>query len=218
MAAVAAEYAASERKARAWQRDDPSNDVMLSEVMRALERHAAPQLHGAGKVLDIGCGTGSWLMRLVAAGVPAERLVGVDLLEERLEQARERVPGASVSQGNARSLPFEDASFSLVLLFVVLSSLPDEEAEADALREAKRVLAPGGVLAVYDMRAPSPNPHVRRVPKARLAAALGPGTTYHSITVVPPLVRRLGHRAPNAYPWLARVPLLRTHWLALHRR
>jgi SAM-dependent methyltransferase len=213
MAEVAAEYARSEAKARAWG-ENPGNKAMLDEVMAVLTRHAGPQLRGTGKVLEIGCGTGTWLSRLARAGVAEERLFGIDLLEERLAEARTRVPGATLAVGNARSLEFPDATFSLVLLFVVLSSLPDREAEADALREARRVTAPGGVLAVYDMRVPSPNPHVRRVGKRWLRGNLGPGTELHSLTVLPPLARR----APRLYPLAARVPLLRSHWMAIDRR
>ena len=217
MASVASGYAASEAKSRAWGRN-LGNRAMHDEVMAVLEQEAGPQLHGDGKVLEIGCGTGAWLNRLAGAGVAQERLFGIDLLEERVLQARERVPGATVSVGNARSLEFEDGSFSLVLLFVVLSSLPAGEAEDDALREARRVLAPGGVLAIYDMRAPSPNRHVHRITRRGLRAQLGERTTFRSLTVLPPLSRALGERAPRLYPLLARVPFLRTHWLALHRK
>jgi ubiquinone/menaquinone biosynthesis C-methylase UbiE len=217
MAAVASGYARSGRKQEAWGGGNRGNELMLDEVMSALERAAGPELRGIEPILEIGCGTGSWLSRLAGAGVAPDRLHGIDLLEERVREARERVPGAHVSVGNARALELPDRRFALTLLFVVLSSLPSREAEADALREARRVTVPGGLVAVYDMRAPSPNRHVHRVPRAWLRSQLPGETTFRSLTLVPQISRGLGGAADRLYAPLARVPFLRTHWLALHR-
>jgi ubiquinone/menaquinone biosynthesis C-methylase UbiE len=215
LVSVYAGYAESDAKVRAWR--SPGTKLMLDEVLDALRRHAGAQLHGPGRVLEIGCGTGTWLARLSAAGVANERLHGVDIQPEAVAEAREKVPGASVAVGDALALDLPDGHFSLVVLFVVLSSMPDRPAAAQALREARRVTAPGGALAVYDMRLPSPNPHVWRVGRRWLKDNLGPRTELHSLTVLPPLARRIGERAPKLYPVAGRVPFLRSHLLAIHR-
>jgi SAM-dependent methyltransferase len=73
------------------------------------------------------------------------RLTGVDSDPDRVAQARREVPSAEVVQADAQMLPFEDGSFDAVLLTEVLEHLPDDRA---ALAELRRVLRPGGVLAV----------------------------------------------------------------------
>jgi ubiquinone/menaquinone biosynthesis C-methylase UbiE len=210
-------YDQRERTQRAWSDKNPGNVAMRRELTAALLAVAGDCLLGGGRVLDVGCGAGAWLRQLAGLGVSPRRLHGIDLVPDRLETARRLLPAASYSQGSACTLEFRDATFDLVLLFVVLSSLPDRDAERHALREARRVLAPCGALAVYDMRMPSPNPHVRHVPRRWLASQLGPRTTFRSLTVFPPLARRLGRMTEHAYPLLARIPALRSHWLAVHR-
>ncbi|MCB9591506.1 MAG: methyltransferase domain-containing protein [Sandaracinaceae bacterium] len=96
------------------------------------------------RVLEIGCGTGLLLSRIAEL---ADEAVGVDLSPGMLEQARAR--GLEVVEGSATALPFEDASFDLAFSFKVLAHVEPIEA---ALREAARVVRPGGhvVVDVYN--------------------------------------------------------------------
>jgi len=98
-------------------------EILLREPMR--------------RVLDVGCGTGEILRRVSAEFAP-EFAVGVDLFRGHLAHA-----DPPVVQGDAFRLPFRDGSFDLVLVRHLLHAIPDPVA---LLREARRVLAPGGRL------------------------------------------------------------------------
>lgn len=103
----------------------------------------------AGEVLDVGCGTGVLsraLARLPAVGT----VVGVDLASSLLDRARERsgdIPNLEYEQADARSLPFADERFDVVVFDSTLSHVPEPER---ALDEAFRVLRPRGALAAFD--------------------------------------------------------------------
>jgi SAM-dependent methyltransferase len=121
----------------------------LTKTPLELERNKAilaEQLPPAGRVLDIGGGTGiyaSWL---------AERGFQVDLVEPiplHVEQAREAARSGAhfeVHLGEARNLEFADRTADAVLLMGPLYCLLHPEERIAALREALRVLRPGGVL------------------------------------------------------------------------
>jgi ubiquinone/menaquinone biosynthesis C-methylase UbiE len=98
----------------------------------------------SGRVLEIGAGTGANLP-LYGAGV--ESLVVAEpsppMLRRLQQAARERAPLARVVQAPAEDLPFEDDSFDAVVSTLVLCGVDDQ---ARALREARRVLRPGGRL------------------------------------------------------------------------
>ena len=182
-------------------------------------QEARNELRSDGDVLDIGCGTGFWLSALESAGASPDHLFGVDVQPERVAAASHRVPRASVKQADARSLPFSDAGFSVVLLFTLLSSLADDDDTVRALREARRMLRPSGLLLCYEPRLPNPlNPRVRRVPNERFDMASVRPRHERSLTLLPPLARRLGPATDALYPRLARVPLLRSHRLVAYRR
>jgi hypothetical protein len=83
-----------------------------------------------------------------------------------------------------------------------------------ALLEARRVLAPGGAVAVWEPRWPTLNRHTRLVRIAELRDALGGDLEVRTITLAPPLARRAG----RLYGSLARVAPLRSHRLVLARR
>ena len=89
-------------------------------------------LGGGERVLDVGCGNGSYLALVDAVGV--DRSLGM------LAAARQRSSGALVA-GDAEQLPFADAAFDVVLAPHMLYHVADRVAAAGELR---RVLAPGG--------------------------------------------------------------------------
>lgn len=97
------------------------------------------------RVLDIGCGTGI-LAREAAIRVGSTgRVTGLDRDQGMLAVARRVAPAIDWRQGDAQELPFDDAAFEAVVSQFALMYFPDRVA---ALREMKRVLVPGGRLAV----------------------------------------------------------------------
>jgi ubiquinone/menaquinone biosynthesis C-methylase UbiE len=109
---------------------------------------------GAGvpsAVLDVGCGTGRLLEK--AGGLwPTARLLGVDPAPGMIEVARRRIPQATIEVAGAEALPLPDASVDLVLTCVSLHHWKDR---GQGLREAARVLRPGGQLCLADITVPA---------------------------------------------------------------
>jgi len=97
------------------------------------------------RVLDIGCGSGR--MHKLFAGTAVE-YEGLDVSEGIIERARRRRPDllAGFRVGSALALPYEDGSFDAALMVAVLHHVPSERYRLQALREASRVLKPGGRL------------------------------------------------------------------------
>jgi ubiquinone/menaquinone biosynthesis C-methylase UbiE len=212
-------YARSRRKQRAWAADNPGNAAIRGELLADLLRLAGPEIAGGGPILDAGCGNGWWLRSLVEAGVEPGRLYGIDIQPERVYAARETVPGAEIAVGDARHARFPDNTFAVVLQLTLLSSLGSHRAIREALGEGMRVLAPGGVLLIYEPRVPNPlNRHTLLIRNSDLAAAGVPPTDQVSLTVVPALARRLGGRTQERYERLAGLPFLRTHRLVACRK
>jgi len=96
-------------------------------------------------VLDIGSGTGIVLHALGSHALDGARLVGCDKSAGMIRVARSRVPAGRFVEANAVMLPFRNFTFHAATASFVLSHLRDYEA---GLAEARRVLKPGGVLAM----------------------------------------------------------------------
>jgi ubiquinone/menaquinone biosynthesis C-methylase UbiE len=142
-------------------------------------------------------------------------VVGVDLLIDRLHTLREKGDVTPTVNADAALLPFPDGAFDAVVMFTMLSSVPEDSARVAICAEVDRVLAPGGGVLWYDFRVPSPgNSATRPVTRSSLRSYFpnfsGP---IASLTVLPPLARRLG-RVHRMYSILAKVPVLRTHLAA----
>jgi ubiquinone/menaquinone biosynthesis C-methylase UbiE len=98
-------------------------------------------------VLDIGCGTGRLLRRMQALW-PSTLLVGVDVAEGMVAQARGQTPGATIYQAPAERLPLENDSVDLVTSTASFHHWSDQ---AQGIREAARVLRKGGLFILADM-------------------------------------------------------------------
>jgi SAM-dependent methyltransferase len=90
--------------------------------------------------LEVGCGEGRVSRDLVARG---HRVTGLDISPTLLRAAAEADPASRYVEGAAEGLPFPDCSFDLVVAYNSLMDVADMPA---AVREAARVLAPGGRL------------------------------------------------------------------------
>jgi ubiquinone/menaquinone biosynthesis C-methylase UbiE len=216
-AAVRSTYAAydQDHRERLWDRANPGFDRLKTQNERAivaLLRSSLPAGTLTAQALDAGCGEGDLPVLAGHAGISLD-WTGIDLLPDRIEVASTRVPGAAFVVGSADALPFADNSFDIVSAITLFSSIPSEQMEAAVAAEVGRVLRPGGWLIWYDLRYDNPgNPAVHGLSGGRLAH-LFPGWTreLRSLTVAPPLARRLGRLTPVAYPLLHAVPPLRSH-------
>lgn len=101
------------------------------------------------RVLEVGCGTGV-LTRVLAGWPGVAEVVGVDAAAVLLERAERQSGGlaqVSFQEADARSLPFEDTTFDLVVFDSTLVHVPGADL---AIGEAFRVLRPGGRLAAFE--------------------------------------------------------------------
>lgn len=102
-------------------------------------------------VLEVGCGTGA-TSRYLAQKVGC-RVLGVDIRPTMIEQARERAARGGVEESvefrvaDATALPFEDATFDVVLVESVTTFIEDKAA---AIREYARVVKPGGCVGLNE--------------------------------------------------------------------
>lgn len=195
----------------------------VHERQRAMLRMFAK--HGFGdlsqvRLLEVGCGGGGNLLELLRAGFAPQHLVGAELLPERVAAARAVLPGSvRLHGGDALALDVPPASFDIVFVSTVFSSLLDDAFQqrmADALWGWTK---PGGAVLWYDFTVDNPgNRDVRGVPLSRVRALFPQGKlSARRVTLAPPIARRVTRLHPALYTAFNAVPLLRTHvlcWIA----
>lgn len=136
---------------RIWAEADIGVEHATGEYARARairDRYLTAVPPGA-RVLEAGCGVGTELVALSKRGI---RAIGVDYVVAALESARRGDAHLRLAAADVHALPFADETFDAYLSFGVLEHF--EFGPAPALREAFRVLVPGGVLVVT---VPAPN-------------------------------------------------------------
>lgn len=125
---------------------------------RALKRRVLgfAKIGPGENVLDVGCGTGT-LAVAAARAAPGLRVTGVDADGAILARARKRAAEADLEigfdEGMSTELPYEDASFDLVLSTLFFHHLEDD-AKRRTASELLRVLRPGGRLVIGDLGRP----------------------------------------------------------------
>ena len=126
---------------------DPNEQTRLAELNRLTNRSFVQFLNPppGAQVLEVGSGLGL-LANEVAARVPLGRVTGIEISAAQLAQARP-APNATFQQGDAHTLPFDDATFDLVYCRYLLEHVGDPPR---ALTEMRRVLRPAGQVLVQE--------------------------------------------------------------------
>ncbi len=128
-----------------------ANALAYEDMMGRWSARLAPlfadfaQIKDSGRVLDVGCGTGS-LVRTVAAMAPRSEIVGFDPAQPFIDYARAQFADSRISfdRANAMDLPYPAASFNHAVSLLVLMFIPQPEKAASEMR---RVTRAGGTVA-----------------------------------------------------------------------
>lgn len=169
------------------------------------------------RLTEVGCGSGGNLLELLRIGFRPEHLTGIELLPERVAQARHVLPAATaLIAGDATQAPIEPASQDIVFQSTVFSSLLDDAFQQQLADAMWRWVKPGGGVLWYDFTVNNPrNPDVRGVSLARVRELFPQGRlSACRVTLAPPLARAVCRVHPALYGLLNSFPLLRTHVLA----
>jgi SAM-dependent methyltransferase len=198
--------------------DNPGYVSYMQDLERSLLRAfagAGLELTGAS-VLDVGCGTGYYLHRLREYG--AGPCHGIDLMEQRIAEARERYPALDFRVATATELPFERGAVDLATQFTCLSSILDEDVRTKAAAEMQRVAAGGWVLSFdlrSDPRGSGGTPSIGLGPR-ELRRLFGAPAFLRRVTLRFSLAQSTGRHDVLARA-LGTLPPLRSHYLGLWR-
>ena len=171
------------------------------------------------KILDVGCGGGSNLINLLKFGAKPSNLYGVDIQQDRIDEARQRHPTINFQCTNAERLPFDSGYFDIVMQYTVFVAIDDQSCKRIA-EEMGRVLRADGLILWYDFRYSHPfHRDERGIGKKALRDLFPNFSVWVQPIVIPPVAARLlGDISLLLCETLERIPILCSAYFAVLRR
>ncbi len=136
-------------------------------------------------------------------GVEPSCLYGNDIMPNRIEEAKKRLPTmAHLECNNFLEASYQENFFDCISLYTVLSSILDLDFQKALIQKAKSLLNPGGAIIIYDFVYNNPaNPDVRGIDIEFLKKIFGPVSySIKKATIIPPLARTF-----NKFPAILRL-------------
>jgi len=124
--------------------DKASRQIALEELEKCIES-------GLPVVLDVGCSSGA-MLRSMKERFPKATVIGSDCIPEHLESLARELTGTPILQFDVVQCPLPDASVDAVVMLNVLEHI---ENDAEAIRQVRRILKPGGILVLEVPAGPS---------------------------------------------------------------
>ncbi|NPV60812.1 MAG: class I SAM-dependent methyltransferase [Actinobacteria bacterium] len=167
------------------------------------------------KLLDVGCGEGASLAPFLIYGFNSDLMFGIDILDERIEEARRRFPAINWICGDAAHMGFPDEEFDVVLESTMFYAISDQSLASLIASEMVRVTKPSGFILLVDWRYGVPwEKEFRAVTKRRIKRLFNVGDetliekTFNG-ALVPPIGRFLSKHLPATYFLIQKVmPIL----------
>jgi ubiquinone/menaquinone biosynthesis C-methylase UbiE len=187
-------------------------------IMKILGKYGFFPLKGAD-ILEVGCGSGGVLAEFLSYGVTPSRLYGLEVVNESVQMAHNRLPHLPVIYGDGQTLPFPDGKFKLVMQYTAFSSILDEKVRTQMAREMQRVVDPqNGIILSYDFWINPLNRQTIGIRPSELRR-LFPNCSYefHRITLAPPVAARLIKVSRLLCSFLERLKVFNTHYLTVIR-
>lgn len=162
------------------------------------------------KILDVGCGAGFSLQRLLIWGLEPERLYGIDISARLIERGLRRLPALHLEQGDASAMHYATGSFEMVMESTMFVQLTDPEMSASIAQEMIRVVKPGGYIVLTDWRYSFGRKGYDALSTGRIEKLFGVGSLTKRVcrthgALIPPLGRFLSKYFSSAYFLVSRV-------------
>jgi ubiquinone/menaquinone biosynthesis C-methylase UbiE len=205
-----------------WSIKNYGNQFIIDEksnVLRSLLKTSNLKLQN-GKLLEVGCASGSIIDFLLSLGAKKNNICGIDIRPDRVKDAKKFFPDIKIKEMDARNMKFPKHSFDFISVSTLFSSVIDKEIRFQIASEISRVLKPSGIIIYYDLRFNNPyNSNIIGIDKKEINN-LFPDMKkkIKKITLLPPLARRLGKTTPYLYPLFSMIPLLKSHYVGLFKK